>query len=215
MNTKTIFSKVYMWMFLGLMVSFLVGAFVSTQENILYNLYKNNIIWPLLIVELLIAIVLSAGISKMSAVVAKILFFVYSVTTGLTLSSVFVVYELSSVVLVFAETALIFGLFAFLGSYTKIDLTKIGTFCYMALFGIIVATLINLFVGNQTFDIILNGLGILIIVGIVAYDTQKIKHLQYSMIDEDKIAILGAFQLYLDFINIFLRLIQLYGKSKD
>lgn len=215
MNTKTFFSKVFLWMFLGLLVSFAVGAFVSTQENILYNLYKNNIVWFLFIIELLIAVILSAGISKMSSMVAKILFFVYSFTTGLTLSSIFVVYELSSIVLVFAETALIFGVFSFIGTYTKIDLTKIGTFCYMALFGIILATLVNLFLGNHMFDIVLNVIGILVIVGILAYDTQKIKQLEYTMVDEEKAAIIGAFQLYLDFINIFLRLLSLFAKSKD
>lgn len=215
MDTRNIFSKVFMWMFIGLLVSFGTGLFVATQEAMIMNLYANGIIYFIWIAELILVIALSLGINKFSPFVAKILFLLYALATGFSLSSVFIVYKLSSIILVFAETSLIFGVFALIGAYTKIDLTKIGTICYMGLFGIIVATIINLFVGNSTADILLQSLGILVFIGITAYDMQKIKLLTANMENKENAAIIGALELYLDFINIFLKLIQLFGKESD
>lgn len=215
MEGRNIFPKVFMWMFIGLLISFGTGLFVSTQEAMIMNLYAKDIIYFVWIAELILVIVLSCGINKFNSMIAKTLFLLYALATGFSLSSVFIVYQLSSIVLVFAETALIFGVFALIGAYTKVDLSKIGTICYMGLFGIIIATLVNFFIGNGTADIMIHSIGILIFVGITAYDMQKIKLLTVNIENEDKAAIIGALELYLDFINIFLKLIQLFGKERD
>ena len=122
-----LYSKIYLWLFLGLLVSFLTGYFVSTNVNMLFNLIKPGYVIGILIIEVFIAIFLSARITKMQPMTAKILYFVYSFTTGLSLSFVFVVYEITSIIYVFAVTSLLFGIFAFIGKVTKLDLSKIST----------------------------------------------------------------------------------------
>ena len=215
MNPKRIFPKVFAWMFFGLLVSFVTSCFVLTQQNLLLSLYKTGAVWFVLAIELVLVSFFSMRLSKMSTITAKILFFLYSLSTGITLSSILFPYQLSSIVLCFAITSLIFGIFAFLGFYTKVDLTKIGTFCYMALFGILVVTIVNLFLENELLDILLSVVLILVIIVIVAFDIQKIKALESTIMDEEKAAILGAFELYLDFINIFIRIVHLFAKNKD
>ena len=169
----------------------------------------------IIIVELLIVIFLSARIQKMNPLTAMISFVLYSVVTGLTLSIVFVMFEMSSIIYIFLITAFVFLIFALLGYFTKIDLSKYSTIFLMGLFGIIIATIVNIFLNNATFDIILSWIGVVLFVGLVAYDIQKIKRYGEIIDDDNKIAIIGALDLYLDFINIFLRLLNLFGKNKN
>ena len=201
-----LYSKIYLWLFLGLLVSFLTGYFVSTNVNMLFNLIKPGYVIGILIIEVFIAIFLSARITKMQPMTAKILYFVYSFTTGLSLSFVFVVYEITSI---------IFGIFAFIGKVTKLDLSKISTVLLMGLIALVLVTLINLFIGSEIIDLILCYAGIIIFLGYIAYDMQKVKYLQNVIPDQENLSIFCAFQLYLDFINLFYRLISLFGKSKD
>lgn len=215
MDDRNVLPKVFGWMFVGLVISFLTGIFISNNPNMVFNLYNNGIILFILIGELILVAVLSARIQKMKSTTATILFFVYSFLTGFTLSAIFFVYDLESVILVFGVSALIFAIFAFLGMYTKIDLSRLGTILIMGLIGLLIATLINIFLGNGMVDIIINAIGILIFIGLTAYDIQKIKNLSYVIADSHNAAILGALELYLDFINIFIRLIGLFGKSRD
>ena len=146
---------------------------------------------------------------------AKILFCVYSLLTGLTFSSIFVVYQITSIVYVFGITSLIFLIFALIGYFTKIDLTKIGIYLFMALFGVIICSIINMFVGSETFNLGLTIICLIIFIIYIEYDIQIIKRNLYMITEEDNLAIYGALQLYLDFINIFLRLLQLFGRGRD
>lgn len=209
-----IYSKVFLWMFLGLLVTFITGIYVSTNENILIFLFQNNGFIFAIIAELITVIFLTARIRKMSPTTARISFLLYSFLTGLTFSSIFLVYELSSILIIFLVAALLFGIFALIGNYTSIDLTNFGTFLLMMLFGIIICTLINIFLNNSTFDIIITIISLIVFLGYTAYDIQKVKLLE-DEIEEDNLAIYGALQLYLDFINILLDLLNLFGKNRD
>lgn len=215
MEVSKIMSKVFLWMFLGLMVTFGTGYYVSTQENMLYNIFTNGMYFFLVIIEFVLVIVLSARVRKMNPMTAKIVFLLYSFVTGLTFASIFVAFELSSIMFVFLISAILFGLFALFGHYTKLDLTKISTFLIMALLGIIICIVVNYFLGSDTFDIVISCISVLVFLGFTAYDIQKIKLLSYEFENQDNLAIIGALELYLDFINIFLDLLRLFGKSND
>lgn len=208
------YSKIFMWMCIGLLVTFATGFFVATNENMLTSIFSSGMYFILVIAELATVIFLTARLHKMSETTAKISFILYSFLTGLTFSSIFVVYELTSIIYVFLVSALLFGIFAVIGATTNIDLSKISTILLMLLFGIIICTLINMFVGSETFDLALCIVGLIVFMIYVAYDMQKIKELE-TIYDGDKLAIIGALELYLDFINIFLRLLELFGKNKD
>ena len=212
-NNK-IFSKIFMWMFIGLAITFGVGAYVSMNENMLYNVFSKFYV-VLIVAELVVVIWLSARIRKMSPMAAKIMFCLYSFLTGLTFSSIFVLYELTSIIYVFGITSLIFLIFALIGYYTNIDLTKFGIYLFMILLGIIICSLINIFVGSESFDLVLTIVCLIVFICYIAYDIQVIKRNLYSIENEDNLAIYGALQLYLDFINIFLKLLRLFGKNND
>ena len=214
LESNKIFSKVFLWMFIGLAITFGVGYYVSLNENMLYNVFSKYY-WFFIIAELLVVIFLSARIRKIQPMTAKILFCVYSFLTGLTFSSIFVIYEIMSIMYVFGITALLFLIFALIGYFTKIDLTKLGIYLFMALLGVIICSIINIFVGSETFDLGITIVCLLVFIIYIAYDIQVIKRNMYSISEEDNLAIYGALQLYLDFINIFLRLLRLFGKSRN
>lgn len=214
MLDNKIFSKVFFWMFIGLAITFGVGYYVSINDVMLYNVFSKYYIF-LIIAELVVVIWLSARIRKMKPMTAKILFCLYSLITGLTFSSIFVVYKITSIVYVFGITALLFLVFALIGYFTKIDLTKIGIYLFMALLGVIICSIINMFVGSETFNLGITIVCLIVFIIYIAYDIQIIKRNLYLIPEEDNLAIYGALQLYLDFINIFLRLLQLFGRSND
>ena len=214
LQDNKIFSKIFFWMFIGLAITFGIGYYVSINENMLYNVFSKYYIF-LIIAELVVVIWLSARIRKMKPTTAKLLFCAYSFLTGLTFSSIFVVYKMTSIVMVFGITSLIFLVFALIGYFTKLDLTKIGTYLFMILLGVIICSLINMFVGSETFDLTLTIICLIVFIVYVAYDIHIIKRNLYAIPEEDNLAIYGALQLYLDFINIFLRLLQLFGRSRD
>ena len=214
MLDNKIFSKVFMWMFIGLAITFGTGYYVSVNPNMLFNVF-GSYYWILIIAEIVVVIWLSARIRKMKPMTAKILFCLYSFLTGLTFSSIFVVYQVTSIVYVFGITSIIFLIFALIGYFTKIDLTKLGTYLFMALLGVIICSIINIFVKSSAFDLGLTIICLIIFIAYIAYDIQLIKRNLYMITEEDNLAIYGALQLYLDFINIFLRLLQLFGKARD
>lgn len=214
LEENKIFSKVFMWMFIGLAITFGVGYYVSLHSNMLYNIFSGLYI-VFAIAEIVLVLVLSARIRKLKPTTAKILFCAYSFLTGLTFSSIFVVYNMMSIMYVFGITAMLFLIFAALGYYTKLDLTKIGIYLFMILLGIIICSIINIFVGSAKFDFALTVLCLIVFIIYIAYDIQVIKRNMYFIEIEDNLAIYGALQLYLDFINIFLRLLQLFGKNRD
>ena len=223
-NTSTVFAvlmrKVYVWMTLALAVSGLVAYYVSGNASIMYSIFANQaVFWILVIAEFGLVIGLTAAINKLSFPVAAIMFLVYSIINGLLLSSIFLVYKIGSIGTTFLVTAGTFAAMAVIGTITKKDLTKMGSILLMALIGIIIATIVNLFLENSTMDIVISALGVLIFTGLTAYDAQKIKLMAESADAVDnttqKLAVLGALSLYLDFINLFLYLLRFLGKARN
>ena len=208
-------SKTFLWMFLGLFVTFLTGYIVSINENMVLSIFGGPIFWLVIILEFVLVIFFSARVHKMKPITAKICFLLYSFVSGLTFSSVFIGFEIGSVMYVFLIAAVTFAIFGAIGYFIHMDLNKIGTYLIMALFAILICCLVNLFLANSTFDLIISIIALLVFFGFTAYDIQKVKILGNSGIDHDVVAINGAFELYLDFINIFLHLLSIIGNSRD
>ena len=208
-------SKTFLWMFVGLLVTFLTGYVVSINENMLVSIFGGPIFWLIIILEFALVIFFSARVHKMKPTTAKICFLLYSFVSGLTFSSVFVGFEIGSVMYVFLIAAVVFAIFGAIGFLTNIDLNRISTFLLMGLLALIICSIVNIFLGNSTFDLIISIIALLIFFGFTAYDIQKVRILSNSGIDNDVVAINGAFELYLDFINIFLHLLSIIGNSRD
>ena len=201
-------AKTFGWMFIGLLVTFITGYVISMNPNMLLNVMSTTGLILIIIVEFALVIFLSARITKMKPITAKISFLLYSFVSGLTFSSIFIVYEMTSIMFVFLITAVLFAIMAAIGAFTKIDLTKIGTYLFIALFGIILCTIVNIFLNSSSLDLILSIIIILVFIGFTAYDVQKISRLsEMNLIAEDNLAIYGALELYLDYINLFFKFI--------
>ena len=207
-------SKTFLWMFLGLLVTFATGYAVSSNPVMIENVF-GGMFYIFIILELVLVLVLSARVMKMSPVGAKMCFLLYSFVSGLTFSSIFIVYNLTSITSVFLISALVFGIMALIGYTTKVDLTKVGFYLMMALIGAIIVMIVNIFLNNPMVDTFISIVCLIVFIGITAYDVQKIKVLESSGLPEDNLAIYGALDLYLDFINIFLHLLQFFGRSDD
>ncbi len=208
-------SKTFLWMFVGLLVTFLTGYIVSINENMLLSIFGGPMFWFIIILEFALVIFFSARVYKMQPMTAKICFLLYSFVSGLTFSTVFVLFEIGSVVYIFLIAAVVFALFGLIGYFTKIDLNRFSVYLLMALFAIIICCIINMFLANSTFDLIISIIALLIFFGFTAYDIQKLKILSETGMNMEVVAINGAFELYLDFINIFLHLLSIFGDSKD
>ena len=215
MDIKVLMSKVFGWMFIGIMITFVTGIVVALNPNMIMNVFASGWLWVLLIAELVLVIVLSARIMKMKPVTAKICFALYAFISGLTFSSYFIVYDLNSIIYVFLITAVLFGLFAIIGFTTKMDLSKFGTLLFMALLGVLLCFVVNIFTQNSTVELVATIISVIVFIGFTAYDTQKIKRLSDSGLPEDNLAIYGALQLYLDFINLFIDLLRIFGNSNS
>ncbi len=217
-DENTVIMKVFKWMAVGLGVSFassLLGQYLFEAGIISMGLF-----YGLIILELVLVVAFSLGLRKMSATMATVGFFAYAIVNGLTLSTVLLVYTPSSVFSTFIATSAMFGGAALYGKVTNKDLTGIGTYLVMGLIGLIIASIVNLFIINDTFAMIISFIGIVIFLGLTAWDVQKIKEfgMQEGLYDEEhvkKVVIWGALQLYLDFINIFLKLLRFMGKRRD
>jgi FtsH-binding integral membrane protein len=212
--------KVYLWMTLALLITGFTAYYVATTPAILSLILANQaVFWGLAIAEIALVIGLSAAINKLSLTTATIMFVGYSVINGATMSFIFLAYTASSITNVFLITAATFAVMALFGYFTKTDLTSLGKILLMALIGIIIATLVNIFTKSQGLTVILNYLGVLVFVGLTAYDSQKIKQMLLMAPDAgetaQKIALLGALSLYLDFINLFLYLLRIFGSRRD
>ena len=211
-------SKIYGTMFLGLLVTALAAWFTANSYTMINLLYGTPAIYLFIIAELVIVFSLSARINKISYKTALIMFYAYSIINGITLSSVFLAYNIGVVYTAFFTTAISFGIMSVYGITTKKDLTRIGNVLMMLLIGVIVASVVNMFVGNNQFDLIISFAAVAIFVGLVAYDTQKLKSFYFSTYGDyhvqRKIGIIGALSLYLDFINIFLYLLRIFGNGR-
>lgn len=209
--------KVYLWMTMALALTGFTAYGVATSPGILQTIYSNPaVMWGLVIAELILVITVSGAINRLSLSVATLLFIVYSVLNGALLSSVFLVYTASSVATVFFITAGTFAAMALVGYTTKTDLSSMGKILLMALIGMIIATIVNLFVKSTGLELIISYIGVLVFVGLTAYDSQKIKQMLLQAPDASegaqKVALLGALSLYLDFINLFLYLLRIFGR---
>ena len=207
--------KTFLWMFIGIMVTFITWYVVSFNSNIIEAVFASPLFYVLLIVELGLVIFFSSRVHKMSPTSAKICFLLYSFVSGLTFSSVFIGFEISSVMYVFLIAALVFAIFGAIGYFTELDLSRISTYLLMGLIAIVICIIVNMFLNNDTFDLVISIISLLIFVGFTAYDVQHVKELSANGVDNDVAAINGAFELYLDFINIFLHLLQIIGDAKD
>ena len=212
--------KVYTWMALALVITGLTAYYVASSPAVLSLIFGNQIVfWGLLIGEFALVMGVTAAINRLSLTTATLLFVLYSVINGATLSSIFMVYTMSSITSVFFITAGTFAAMAAFGYFTKTDLTSMGKILLMALIGLIIATLVNIFMKSEGLAVILNYLGVLVFVGLTAYDSQKIKEMMLMAPDAgegaQKLALLGALSLYLDFINLFLYLLRIFGSRRD
>ncbi len=212
--------NVYTWMTCGLAMTALTAMIVGRNENWVYTLATSGMYWGLLIAEVVLVIFLSARINKLSFATAGLMFAAYAILNGVTMSIIMLAYTAESIAQAFFVTAGTFGAMSLVGFFVKKDLSAMGRTLMMALIGLIIATLVNIFWQNSMMASILNYAGVIIFVALTAYDTQKIKVMlqqaQYAGISDqtNKLALMGSLTLYLDFINLFLYILRLFGNRK-
>lgn len=222
-KSKSLLSASFGWMFLALGISATFSVLFGLNESLIAYLYNvteegraslSILGWAVMLAPIGFVLAMSFGWQKFSFPVLLALFVAYSAINGISLSFIFIAYKLGTIYKVFASTAVLFGVMALLGATTKTDLTKMGTFLMMALFGIIIASLINMFTHSPMMDYIISIVGVIVFTGLTAYDVQKIKNMEHEFEGEGraKVGLMGALNLYLDFINLFLMLLRLFGR---
>lgn len=211
-------AKVYGWMFFALIVSGLSAIFTVSSQVMLNFIFGNRyVFYAFIIAEIVMVFILSAAIQKMSAQAAFFFFFLYSVINGITLSIIFLVFDITSIVSVFFISAGMFGGMTLYGMKTSQDLSSAGRYLMMTLIGLIIGTVVNLLLKSSFIDWLITLISLVVFIGLTAYDTQKMKKAS-EMADGSEVfkkaAIIGALELYLDFINIFLHLLNLFGGKR-
>ena len=213
--------KVYVWMTMAMAVTGLTAFYVASNPELFYKIFGESsmMMWVLIIAEFAVVLTLSSAINRLSFPVAGLLFVAYSVLNGLTLSVIFLMYTASSIATTFVITAGTFAAMSLVGFITRKDLSGLGKILVMGLIGIIIATVVNIFVGSTGLQTVVNYLGVFIFVGLTAYDTQKIKLMFQQAGGEvnattQKMALMGSLALYLDFINLFLFLLRIFGDRR-
>ncbi len=215
-RVSSVMKRVYFKMFLGLLVTALTSLYCATSQGVINFFMANSwSMWVLIIAELGLVFAISGAINRMSSSTATLLFYIFAVINGLMLFPIFFVYSTTAIYKTFFITAGVFGLMSIYGFVTSRDLTRMGSFLFMALIGLIVASLVNIFVGSSKLDWIISLAGVLIFVGLTAWDTQQVKVMAQNAPAEaaGKLATIGALSLYLDFINLFLYLLRFFGGS--
>lgn len=215
---RSLMQRVFLWMSIGLSITGL-SAYVAVYNGLAYTIATSTwLFWGLVIGTFLLVVGLSSMLHRISFLMASGAFALYSALNGLTLSYIFLVYTSESIVSTFFITAGMFAVMALYGYITKRDLTKMGSILFMMLIGLVIAGVVNMFVGSSTLSLITSAIGVLVFVGLTAYDVQKIKNMMATVSYEDegvkKLAIIGALSLYLDFINLFLYLLRFLGNRK-
>lgn len=216
---STLFKSVYLQMAAALSVTGLVAYYLSQSIDFWTFIAENvSLIWVILFAQLGLVMWISARIMSMSMSAATILFIIYSAMMGVTMSSIFMLYTMESIAYVFFITAGMFLVMSVIGYVTRMDLSKVGSVLFMALIGIIIASVVNIFLESEMLYWIISYVGVVVFTGLTAYDTQKIKHMlvEYGTADDlgNRFALLGALTLYLDFINLFLFLLRIFGNRK-
>ncbi|MFW5568245.1 MAG: Bax inhibitor-1 family protein [Bacteroidales bacterium] len=218
LSFPALMSKVYLWMTLALVVTGMTAYYVASSPAILYAIVSNQIaFWGLFIGELVLVFVLSSRIMSLSFVTASLMFVIYSIMNGVFFSFILLAYTEQSIATTFLITAGTFAAMSLFGFVTKRDLSAMGRILFMLLIGLIIATVVNIFMKAEGLALILNYAGVVIFVGLTAYDTQSIKQMLQEHGDKEgaeKIALLGSLSLYLDFINLFIYLLRFFGESR-
>jgi FtsH-binding integral membrane protein len=209
--------KIYNYMAGGLAVTGIV-AYLAAATGVYQSIAGTPLIWLVILAPLAFVLILSFGIERMSAGTASLLFWTYAAVMGLSLGGIFLVFTGTSIARVFFITAATFGAMSLYGYTTRSDLSAVGSFLFMGLIGVIIASVVNIFLGSSTLQFVISIVGVIVFVGLTAYDTQRIKELYLesdSLETAGKKAILGALSLYLDFINLFMLLLQLFGQRRQ
>lgn len=216
---RGVMGQVYAWMTAGLLVTGAVASWTASSPAMLSLVFGNPLVfWGLIIAQFILVLVLGPAIGRMAPAAGTALFLLYSALNGLTMASIFIVYTQESIAATFFVTAGTFGAMSLYGYTTKRDLSTMGNILIMALIGFLIASVVNIFLASSTLYWILTYGGVLIFVGLTAWDTQKIKLMAQNVTTEDdarRMSILGAFTLYLDFINLFLLLLRIIGGRRD
>lgn len=219
-QVRPLLRNVYLWMTLGLLITAVV-AFVTANSAPMLAIVTSPWIWALFIVQVILVFVLSAKIMTLSPGAATLLFLGYAALNGVTLSGIVLYYDLGTLTTAFLATAALFGVMSIVGLFTKADLTKLRTYLFIGLVGLLVALLINVFLRSSAFDLAISIFGVILFTALTAYDTQQIARMASDpRIAEEgpalmrRLTILGALKLYLDFINLFLYLLRLLGRNR-
>lgn len=218
---RVLMRKVYLWMALALAVTGMTSFYIASNPGLLQTIFTSRGIFLMLIIaELALVFILSARIMKMSFATAGIMFAAYSVLNGITMSFIFIAFTMSSIAGAFFVTAGMFAVMSFIGFTLKKDLSSFGSFFFMALVGLVIATIVNAFWANSVLYWVITYVGVLLFVGLTAYHIQKIKHMLMMYGDEvndntQKLALLGSLSLYLDFINLFLYILRFFGRNDN
>ena len=218
-QTNAVMKRVYVRMFIGLLVSAFCALGVASSPAALSFFFGNQLVfWGMLIAMLVMAWVVPSRIATMSTAAGIGLFCLFSALMGCWLAPIFLVYRMGTIVYTFFITAGTFGAMSVYGYFTKQDLSKMGAFLTMALIGLVIASVVNIFWANSTFEWIISIVGVLIFVGLTAWDTQQVRRLAQSNLDPavtNRLATIGALTLYLDFINLFLFILRIFGGSNN
>jgi FtsH-binding integral membrane protein len=211
---NTAMAGVYKHMGLAVLTSMVISFLVSTSPGLMAFLFTGFMKWIVIFSPLVAIIALSFGLNKVSKSVAQILLHGFAALMGVSFATIFVVYSMGSIVTAFMGAAVLFGVMSFYGYFTKKDLTSIGQFMFVGLIAIIIASVINIFIGSSVAQMVISALAIIIFLGLTAYDTQRIRE-DVTYDQTGKAEIIGALSLYLNFINIFLNLLQLFGNRNE
>lgn len=218
-QVTAVMKKVYLRMFAGLLISAFCALGVASSPAALHFIFGNSIVyWGMFIAMIVMAFVIPARLNKMSTTTTLLLFGLFSALMGCSLASIFVVYKLGTISYTFFITAGVFGAMSVYGYFTKSDLSKMGTYLVMALFGLIIASVVNIFLHSSSLEWVISIVGVLLFVGLTAWDTQQVKQMAAMNLSPDmtdKLATMGALNLYLDFINLFLFLLRIFGGGRD
>ncbi|MCD4735197.1 MAG: Bax inhibitor-1/YccA family protein [Bacteroidales bacterium] len=221
--SRTFIANVFAWMGLGLAITAATAYFFASNENLMMLLISETgglslLGWIVTLSPIGFVLLMSFGFQKLSASSLTALFAIFAILMGMSLSFILLIYTSASIFKTFAITAGMFGVMAFVGYTTKTDLTKLGSILFMGLIGIIIASVVNMFIGSETMDYIVSFIGVLIFTGLTAYDVQMLKRIgsgvEYGSENARKLTILGALRLYLDFINLFLFLLRFFGNRR-
>lgn len=217
-TVSSVMKRVYVRMTLALLVTAVTSLWAASSEMFLSFIFQNSwSMWVLLIAEVGLVIAISGAINRLSSTAATALFFLFAVINGLALSPIYFVYNTVSIAKTFFITAGTFGAMSIYGYFTSNDLSKLGSILYMALFGLIICSVVNIFTKSGTMGWIISFVGVLIFIGLTAWDTQKIKQMAAMSpnASDGRLATIGALSLYLDFVNLFLYLLRFFGGSRD